>query len=124
MTLKRWNIMRGAVLIADIERIDVDILKMKNGQFNGQIWDPVISNYVPAADIPHARTTDERAAEILRSGIIADLEKQRLAMAEELDELSAASLRPITIVQAPETAAAMDEPQADKAAAALHGRKL
>jgi hypothetical protein len=99
MKIKPHSILRGATLLGDIDRIESDILKLRNGHFHGQIFDTVISDFAPASSLSFARTTDERVSEILRSGLIADLEAKKAVAQDEYDDLDLALLRPITIVQ-------------------------
>lgn len=73
--MKPSSIRRAAALLTEKERIEKDILKLANAQYEGRILDVPVNEYAHCADVYFTGTTDERIAEIIRSGLIADKQK-------------------------------------------------
>lgn len=74
--MKPHSIRRAAALLTERERLEGDLLKIRNAQYEGRIWDATVGEYMLCADMYWAATTDERMAEIIRSGLIADKQKE------------------------------------------------
>lgn len=106
--MKPHSIKRAAALLTDKERLEADILKLRSAQYEGRIWDSTIGAYAFCADLYFAGTSDERIAEILRSGLIADKEKAIAEIDAEYADLQRAEplIAPIKPATEQEEAAA------------------
>jgi hypothetical protein len=86
--LKPHRIFRSAELLTDHKKIKEDILKLRSAAFETKVWDAIGGEYAPLPDVYFTRTTDERASEILRAGLIGDLEIRLSDIESELTDLN------------------------------------